>query len=180
MVLQEAHRDARRQGPEHAVAGPAVADFDAARGRIAEPGEEPAQTAPEDHDRPRALPALRFERRVESAAVVILEQSIAHGDGDLTRNLPLGFEGRGAQVGREHEVGAPRSGLSAGSGSVSYTSSPAAPNCPVASPSARAASSMSPPRAAFTRITPGRIAAISLRLMSPRFSSESGTCRVIA
>ena len=105
MVLQEAHRDARREGTEHAVPGPAVADFDPARGRIAEPGEESAQTAPEDHDRPRALPVLRFKRRVEGTAVVIFEQRVAHGDGDLARNLSLGFEGRGAQVRREHEVG---------------------------------------------------------------------------
>ena len=61
-------------------------------------------------------------------------------------------------------------------GSVSKTSSPAAPRRPLRSATTSAASSTSPPRAVLTRIAPGFMRAIAPALMICAVSGARGTC----
>jgi len=69
-----------------------------------------------------------------------------------------------------------RRGCSAGSGSCSKTSSAAPPSLPLSTKRATAASSTTPPRAAFTRYAPGFMAASCASPSMPRVDSVSGTC----
>ena len=71
-----------------------------------------------------------------------------------------------------------RSGLSAGSGSTSYTSSAAPPSRPSCSAATRAASSTSGPREVLTSSAAGFIAASSAAPTTPRDRSDSTRCRV--